>query len=338
MSRPIAWHIGRRGEVAGGMTQVVNGYLAWRFDEFDVRVLVSRDGTHGARALALFARAVARLTTLGGRRRDVVVAHLSQGGSFLREGVLLRLARARGFATVAQLHGSSFREFADRRPDLVRRVLSAASIVLTLSDESAEVARRFVPADRVVLLPNAVPHGADADKGRTVVFGGSVSHRKGVDVLVRAWRAVGACSGWRLLIAGPVADPDVVDADLPDAEFLGAIEHARLMELLESSSVAVLPSRDEAMPMFILEALARRNCVIATRVGGIASVLDADRGLLIDPDDVDQLEDALRTALFDDAARARIAEAGARSFDAEFSARAVYPRVERVWSDALARR
>ncbi|PJJ71844.1 glycosyltransferase involved in cell wall biosynthesis [Diaminobutyricimonas aerilata] len=338
MNRPIAWHIGRRGEVAGGMTQVVNGYLAWSFDRFDVRVLVSRDGSHGPRALALFARAAARLATLGGRRTDVIVAHLSQGGSFLREGVLLRLARARGFATVAQLHGSSFRDFADRRPDLVRRVLSAASVVLTLSDESADVARRFVPADRVVLLPNAVPHGDEAPKGRTVVFGGSVSHRKGVDVLVRAWRAVGAGSGWRLLIAGPVADEAVVDRDLPDAEFLGSVEHAHLMHLLESSSVAVLPSRDEAMPMFILEALARRNCVIATRVGGIASVLDEGRGLLVDPGDVEQLEQALRTALFDDHARERIAAAGAASFDAEFSARAVYPRVEQVWSDALASR
>ena len=124
---------------------------------------------------------------LGSREHNLVVVHLSQGGSFVREGALLRAARLLGFRTVAHLHGSNFVAYAASKPDRVRRVLRAASRVYVLSAATAETVLRFVPADRVELVANAVPTGGAGPKRRRVVFGGSVSRRKGVDVLVSAW-------------------------------------------------------------------------------------------------------------------------------------------------------
>jgi glycosyltransferase involved in cell wall biosynthesis len=318
------------------MTQVVNGYLRWHFPRFEVRVLSSRDGSKGWRALWLFAGAAWQLATLRQPARNVIVVHLSQGGSFVREGLLLRLARARGFGTVAHLHGSRFVDFAARHRLLVGWVLGAATKVIALSDATRDAAARLVPADRVEIVPNAVPDGRPAAKERLVVFGGSVSRRKGVDVLAQAWHAVGAGSGWQLEIVGPVADQGIVPPGLPDARLRGPLPHAALMALLDRSAVAVLPSRDEAMPMFILEALARNNCVISTRVGGIPAVLGEERGLLVDPGDVAQLSQALHSVLTDDALRERTAAKGRASFDRSFSATAVYPRVEDLWARVLA--
>ncbi|MDJ0338186.1 glycosyltransferase [Cryobacterium sp. PH31-O1] len=335
--RLLAVHIGRSGEVAGGMSQVINGYLAHSFADFDLRMISSRDGSGGVRAALLAASAFWKVLRLADPERTVVVAHLSQGGSFAREGALVALAHARGFATVAQLHGSSFADFAAKRPGLVGRVLRAADVVLTLSSESRTAAAEFVPGERVVLVPNAVADGVHREIEPLVVFGGAVSKRKGVDVLAAAWQRLAPEHPlWRLVIAGPIRDQPAVP--LTRGEFVGALSHEALMKLLERSSIAVLPSRDEAMPMFILEAMARNNCVVATRVGGVPAVLANGVGVIVDPGDADSLETALRQAIADDAWRAKKADLARSAFESTYSAAAVFPLVERSWRAALDRR
>ncbi|WP_104130084.1 glycosyltransferase family 4 protein [Cryobacterium sp. N21] len=335
--RLLAVHIGRSGEVAGGMSQVVNGYLAHSFADFDLRMVSSRDGSGGVRAAGLAASAFWKVLRLARPERTVVIAHLSQGGSFAREGALLALAHARGFATVAQLHGSSFADFAEKRPGLVGRVLRAADVVLTLSAESQVAAAEFVPLERVVLVPNAVADGVRREIEPLVVFGGAVSTRKGVDVLVAVWQRLAPQHPlWKLVIAGPIVDQPAVP--LTRGEFVGALSHEALMKLLERSAIAVLPSRDEAMPMFILEAMARRNCVVATRVGGVPAVLANGVGMIVEPGDADSLEVALRHAITDAAWRAKKADLARSAFETTYSAAAVFPLVERSWQVALDRR
>lgn len=333
--RGTVWHVGRQGEAACGMTQVVNGYLNWNFPRVELGVIRSREGRNDLRALMLFLKAVIAVLRLPRTGGNAVVVHLSQRGSFLREGSLLRLAHARGLGTVAHLHGSQFVEYARRRPETVRRVLRAADRIIALSQATREAVLALLPDARIDLIPNAVPPGAPAPKERLVVFGGSVSRRKGVDVLVEAWRAAGAGTDWRLVIAGPPTEPDLLGNLPAGCEAAGALDHAELMKLLDRSAIAVLPSRDEAMPMFILEAMARRNCVVATRVGGIPAVLGDGHGVLLDPGNVAQLRDALSRLIQDVEYRERIAAAGAARFENDYSAAAIYPRVEAVWLDAL---
>lgn len=335
--RPTVHHLGRVGDIPGGMTQVLNGYLSWPFPRVHVAVITSRGDPHDLRAaLVKAAGALARVLRLP-RRSSVVVAHLSERGSFLREGGLMRLARLRGIATVAHLHGSSFAAFAARHPRLTGWALRGADRVITLSAESSEVSARFVPADRVVLIPNAIPSSSPAEKQNLVVFGGVVSHRKGIDVLQQAWSAIDA-PGWELVVAGPVQDEHLVREGIPGLTLAGSLAHQELMALLDRSRVAVLPSRDEAMPMFILEAMARGNCVVATDVGGIAAVLKDGRGVVVPAGDVESFRAALQSVLADPDRRSRLAEAAGRAFEENFSAAAVFPRVEDLWLAALAER
>ena len=341
--RPTVHHLGRAGDVPGGMTQVVNGYLSWSFPSVDVAVLTTRGDPHDvAAALRLAGRAAVSVARLP-PRSSVVVAHLSERGSFLREGALLRLARLRGVPTVAHLHGASFAAFAARFPWLVRFALGAADRVISLSAESSGVVARLLPDLPVEIVPNAIPAGSPSSAKRdTIVFGGVVTRRKGVDVLLEAWARIGDHSGWRLQIAGPVRDADVVREDVADVELLGPLPHDALMALLDEARVAVLPSRDEAMPMFVLEAMARRTCVIATTVGGIPPVLADGRGLLVPPGDVEAVRAALEAAITEAPAREAAADAAYGAFRASYSADAVFPRVEALWlrarEDAARRR
>src|SRR5581483_10576759 len=65
-----------------------------------------------------------------GRRRTmgIVHVHLSFRGSFVREGSLMLLARARHMPVVATIHSGAFPQFSARHPRLVRRVLAQADV------------------------------------------------------------------------------------------------------------------------------------------------------------------------------------------------------------------
>lgn len=331
---PTVFHLGRGGDHPGGMTQVVNAYLGWPFARCRVDVVTSRGnpGDH-LTAVRLFLAARRRVRRIARSGEPAVfVAHLSERGSFLREGHLARFAARLGAPVIAHLHGSEFDAYDERHPGPVRDVLSACAHVIALSDSARRIAARTVGDDRVSIVPNAVPSGPPTTAERVVVFGGVVSRRKGVDVLDAAWRRVHALfPDWTLVVAGPLREPDVVDRDLPGAVFLDAVPHDELLGFLELAAVAVLPSRDEAMPMFILEALARRVCVVSTEVGGIPDVLDGGRGHLIPPGDVDALVAALTAAMGDDTDREQRASRGHESFRTTFAAETVYPRVESIW-------
>ncbi|KQR23435.1 glycosyltransferase family 4 protein [Microbacterium sp. Leaf151] len=332
--RPVVYHLGRAGDHPGGMTQVVNAYIDWPFERCDVEVLASRGnpGDH-LTGLRLFLTAFGRLRRIAREGRPAtVVAHLSERGSFVREGTLAIAAARLGLPVIAHLHGSEFDEYEARHHRRVRGVLAVCAHVIALSDSARDTAARTVGEARVSIVPNAVPSGPATAGTPTVLFGGVVSRRKGMDVLDAAWRRVQAAfPDWSLVVAGPVRDSELVDRSLPSASFLGSVPHSRMLELLGDASVAVLPSRDEAMPMFILEALARRVCVVSTQVGGIPDVLGDDQGVLVAPGDVDALVDALTMVMSDEDERDRRAGRGHAAFADTYAAEAVYPRVESIW-------
>ena len=70
---------------------------------------------------------------------EVAHVHLSERGSFLREGTLLALAHRRQLGTVATVHGASFGRFASRNRTLVEAVLRRAEVVTCLDRATLEI-------------------------------------------------------------------------------------------------------------------------------------------------------------------------------------------------------
>jgi glycosyltransferase involved in cell wall biosynthesis len=77
--------------------------------------------------------------------------------------------------------------------------------------------------------------------------------------------------------------------------FTGAVPHARLPELYRSADAFVLPAvYPEAFSLPILEAMASGLPVVATRLGGPATILeDGATGLLVEPHDPVALANAV---------------------------------------------
>lgn len=337
MSRLQVYQVGRAGtDIAGGMSQVVNTYLAWRFHGVDTHLIATRDGSRGIGALARAARGLMAVARLPRDAVTVVAVHLSQGGSFLREGAAVALASARGLPVAVHLHGSSFPAYARAHPRRVRRILDRADIVLTLTDETAAAAAGVGVTTECRRIANPVATGTASTKERVVLFGGAVSRRKGVDTLLSAWNGIAADArdGWELHLAGPMTEPDVVAAVPAGVRLLGPLAHEELLRRLARAAIAVLPSRDEALPVFLIEAMAHRAAPIGTAVGAVPELLADGAGCIVAPGDAAMLGDALRRSMVDDDAREQTADRAQERFAARYSAEIVMPQLEAAWRDA----
>jgi glycosyltransferase involved in cell wall biosynthesis len=104
----------------------------------------------------------------------------------------------------------------------------------------------------------------------------------------------------------------------------GWVSGAMKESFLRESDVFVLPSYFEALPVALLEAMARGVPVIATRVGGIPDVIeDGVNGLLVDPGQPEALARAIIAMLTDDALRTRLREAARTHVRKRYSTEAV---------------
>jgi hypothetical protein len=245
---------------------------------------------------------------------DVAHVHLSERGSFLREGPLVVLAHRRGLVTVATIHGASFLPFARRRPGIASAVLRRADLITCLDEDTLKELRRLAPTTQSVLVPNPVVVEsqflpADATD-ELVVFAGEIGLRKGADILCRAWELVAReRPNARCLMVGPPGDYAP-----PVAKHLmirPPVGRREMMEILRSARVIALPSRAEGMPMVLAEAMSLGRPIVSTPVGGILELASAG-GFVVSVEDETALAKRLLDLLSDPALARSIGEHGRR--------------------------
>jgi glycosyltransferase involved in cell wall biosynthesis len=314
-------HFGNDADSArGGIAAVIRQHLSNTDERLSVSAIATYDPSgpgHWSRN-APYGRALR--TVVAGRRGRSLVAHVhvSQGGSLVREGLLVLALRLRHIPVVVTLHGSSSLSN-DRVSFLVTGlVLRAATVAHFLSDAHRARYGRFTR--RHVTIPNAVAvdRAAATPKQPDVVFAGVVGTRKGVDLLLKAWQSLPDI-GWTLHLYGPPDSDFPLPQDIPGVVAHGEVAPVAVQTALASASIAVLPSREEAFPMFLVEAMAHGCAILATDVGGVRELM-GEAGALVPADDADALAGALTVLISEPDRRAELAAAaGARAaerFDA----------------------
>ena len=110
-----------------------------------------------------------------------------------------------------------------------------------------------------------------------------------------------------------------------------------VMELLDAADVLLHPSRFDALPTVLLEAMAARVPIVCTAVGGIPEIIAGEAGgTLVDPSGgAHELGEALARLLSDGDARRRLGEAGRMRFEREFTVRRWAERMREVYDSVL---
>lgn len=346
------WPSGRRP--AWG-SFVANRVDALRALGHDVDVVACEDHPSAAkRYVSLLGRTTR--AAFSARRPDTVVeAHIAYPTGLFAWPVAVRL----GAPLVLFAHGSDVlrlpdRSLADR--GLCRSLFGTAALVVAnteyLATETTD--RLGVPRDRIVVVSPGIryadfaaerEHTGDAVRPNELLFVANLIHRKALDVLIDALaklRAEGERPP-RLRVVGDGPERAALRAQAEsngvDVDFVGALPQAAVAEEMAAARLLVVPSREEALGLVALEAMAAGCVPIVSAVGGLAeTVTEGVTGFRCRAEDSGDLAEALRRARRSvadgDRLRAiqRAADAVARTHDVAAAAATTIQRYEALES------
>jgi glycosyltransferase involved in cell wall biosynthesis len=289
-------------------------------------------GALDARAWAAHLRVLRRL------RPDIFQANLP--GPWYARYALIAALTTPGVRTVAFVHLAVAPSRAQQRW-AARAVLRSVSATVTVGERSARRLEQLalLRRGRVRTIHNGV---ADARldpmpraEGPTLGSLGRLERQKGYDVLLHALRRL---PGARLVLVGDGSQREPLESL---ARELGVADRVTITGWLESPraqlaafDVFVLPSRFEAFPLAIVEAMLASLPVVATDVGSVAeAVLDGRTGALVPAEDPEALAAAVRRLLDDPGARRAMGEAGRAIALERFTPAAMAAGFERLYDE-----
>ena len=215
--------------------------------------------------------------------------------------------------------------------------------------------RALVPRDKITVVQNGidvdrfsagVPSLRDLGryKGKSVVgYVGRLVEGKGLDVLIRAAKGlIQRITNVEFIFVGEGPKRESLQSL---AAQLGLCDHISfigprfdLPDVYASFDIFVLPSLREGMPLVVLEAMAARKPVVATRVGAIPIVVkDEQTGLLVHPGDADELQRAIHRFLSGPDMCHQFGERGHELVKRQFSSQRMATRYLTVYENVLSR-
>src|SRR2546423_5303538 len=235
----------------------------------------------------------------------------------------------------------------------LKKVLPLCTQVAALSPSlAAEWSVRFPFLPSISVLPLIMERtnifhldSPGQDAGKEVVFGfaARLEEAKGPLLLLNALATINREQPSAIARLAGIG-PQLLKAKLrarklalnEACEFVGRYsEPLGRTAFMESLDVFVLPSFAEGTPNGMIEAMAHGVPVIATKVGGIPDVLDADSGILVPPGDAAALADAMLRLAQDPKRRKEMGEAAKKRYEALFTPKVVLPLILQTYGRVM---
>ena len=267
---------------------------------------------------------------------DLVHVHMAAHASFWRKRLFIDFAYRSKVPVILHLHSGEFAKwFEDECNDeqrlVIRNTFRKCSAVIVLSEEWRDclLDKDVCSGNKLYVMHNAVPVPAQPCSPcahQDVLFLGRLDARKSPDVLLRASKKALALHPKAKLIFGGDGYPERYKALARElgiaerCEFLGWITGEEKESLFQRAGIYCLPSKNEGMPMSVLEAMAYGIPTIATPVGGVPQIIeDGVNGYLMPVDDEERLSELLCQLLDCQVLRESIGDAGRATISEHFN-------------------
>jgi glycosyltransferase involved in cell wall biosynthesis len=190
---------------------------------------------------------------------------------------------------------SKAEQFLFRKP--VLRSLKNADVVFSLGGKLSEllvlqgiskekISRVSIGIDPSWIKEEVIPHTKI-----TFVFIGRYERRKGIEELLLVLDKI-KDKKFEFHFVGAIPEEKKLNA--ANIHYWGNINDAsKIKDILKAADVLVCPSYSEGMPTVILEAMAAGLAIIASNVGAVSEQVNLENGILIQPGNKAELEQAL---------------------------------------------
>jgi glycosyltransferase involved in cell wall biosynthesis len=228
---------------------------------------------------------------------------------------------------------------------LVLKLLARRSAHIISSSQFVNTFHQGRFRSRSSIIPPGVDttrfSGPEGPRPARILFVGDLgrgaTHKGLPDLLAALARVAGRYPGAELLVAGDGDNRPELERTAwglgvgRQVRFLGHLEGTALADLYRSARMLVLPSHNDNFPLVVLEAMASRLAVVATRVGAVPELVDdRKRGILVEPGDVGALAAALERLLADPELARQLGTAGRELVEAGYTWSVQAAKTERV--------
>jgi alpha-maltose-1-phosphate synthase len=187
------------------------------------------------------------------------------------------------------------------RPQQKRQEMELADAVLAPSNFVADTIRSFHPHKSVALASYGVDLTTWALASprttrdvMTFLFAGQCSIRKGLPLLLEAWRAAGLKQA-RLRLVGSWSVAESKKKELPaQCTWTGPVASDQLRSIYHEADVFVFPTNFEGRALVVCEALASGLPVVTTYASGADDAVDGACGRIVPSENLEALVEALR--------------------------------------------
>jgi glycosyltransferase involved in cell wall biosynthesis len=230
---------------------------------------------------------------------------------------------------------------------------SFARVVAVSGEVKQRLLKAGVRADKIRSVRNGIdlrpfegvrPSLREATPDAAPIVGliGRLAWEKGVDIFLgAAARVLAAYPDARFVVVGEGPDRDKLDRSLDELNIRDRVtllgRRDDMPAVYASLDIMVSASRQEGLPMAILEGMASGLPLVATTVGEVPSVVQNGRtGILVPPQSTGDLADAVLALLRDPARRAAMGAAAKELIRDEYSAERMAADYLRVYNEAIA--
>jgi glycosyltransferase involved in cell wall biosynthesis len=229
-----------------------------------------------------------------------------------------------------------------------------ARVVAVSDDVKQRLLKAGVREAKICMIRNGIdlrPFGCalpsrrdNPEQHRLPVVGlvGRLAPEKGVDIfLIAAARVLSRLQGVKFVVAGDGPEQTALETLI---DTLGSRANVTMLgrcddmpSFYASLDVMVSSSRQEGLPIAILEGMASRLPLIATAVGAVPTLIqDGHTGVLVPAENPDLLAEAIVDLLRNPEKRERLGSAARKLVEEEFSAARMTADYLRVYEDAVA--
>lgn len=331
----------------GGIVSVVQGYLDGGLPEAcdAFEYLGTGVGSSKLGKSLAFTRALIRYAMIM-PSYDIIHLHISARGSYKRKSIMARMAHKAGKYVILHDHDGEFKKAFEEGGDSyrrdVRKTFGLADRVVVLSEEWLDYfAENVCDLDKIEVVHNGVKVPAQPCSPcsrQDVLFLGRLDANKSPDVLLRASRKILPRFPETKIIFGGDGEIDknkalAEELGIADrCEFHGWVIGDKREALFERAALFCLPSKNEGLPMSVLEAMAHGIPAVATAVGGVPQVIDDGvSGFLIDVDDEVALSESLASLLAEPKLREELGRNGRDQVVRKFGLDGTLAQVEGIY-------
>ena len=328
--------VGSDLSVKGGIVSVIRNYLYCNFWQSSDVLFVSTHVEGGkVKKLLHFLRALAKIRKVIARQKlKLVHIHVSERGSFLRKAMILKIAKKRNCKVILHHHGAEFEEFyqesSPKMQKFISDILEQADMNIVLSKRLVPMIENINPKAKIKVLYNAVRTSENNyynPEAREMMMLGRLEQRKGTFELLEVIKEIDAQLPKDIVfnLCGD-GDLDKVHEAIKRLDishrikYVGWIHAKQKEELFHNIMCNILFSRNEGLPMAILETMSNGIPNISTNVASIPEVVINDEtGILLEAGDKEGLGKAILKMVEDQEYRLRLSKNAHRLIYSNFS-------------------